>query len=92
MWLVAATASTSNVYRSCSVMTSDSMRCTSVIATTRRVPSCMRSIWIIRSSGGGDLLADRSQRQVVAGHQTIVSRRASASRGELAWSVDSDPS
>ena len=87
----AATSSTLNLKRSCSVITSDSIRCTSVIAVTRREPSSSRSRWTIRSSADDDLLADRADRQVVAGHQhhrldpgERVARRVRVHRGERA--------
>ena len=38
-----------NSKMSCIVITSDSMRCTSVIAVQRREPSSMRSMWTIMS-------------------------------------------
>ena len=46
----AVTSSILNLNSSCSVITSDSIRCTSVIAVTRREPSSSRSRWTIRSS------------------------------------------
>ena len=46
----------------------------------------------MRSIGRGDLLADGPHRQIHAAMSTIVSNREMASRGELAWTVVSEPS
>ena len=55
--------------RSWSVTTSPSMPAISVICVTRREPSTSRAMWTIRSNAAGDLLADRLDRQLDAGHQ-----------------------
>ena len=72
--------------------TSPSMPTTSVTCVTRRVPSRRRVRCTMRSSGGGHLLADGPRRQVDAGHQHHGLEPASASRGVLACTVDSEPS
>ena len=78
--------------RSCSVMTSPSMPSTSVMWVIRRVPSLQPGLVDDQVERRGDLLADRPQRQVEPAISTIVSSRDSASRGELAWTVVSEPS
>jgi len=69
---------------SCSVITSDSRCSTSVICVTRREPSTKRAIWISTSKA-----LDICSRIARSGNSTpavmtSVSRRARASRGELA--------
>ena len=76
---------------SCSVITSDSIRCTSVIAVTpaRAVVEALEVDDQVERRG--DLLADRAHGQVVAGHQhhrldarERVARRVGVHRGERA--------
>ena len=80
------------VKSSCIVITSDSIRCTSLIEVMRRPPSSSRSIWITRSSA--DETCWRTARSGISKPAiiTIVSRRPRASRAEFAWTVESDPS
>ena len=77
---------------SCVVMMSPSMPTISVIAVMRRVPSLRRVCWMMRSTA-----LDTCSRMARTGRSmpaisTIVSRRASASRGVLACSVEIEPS
>ena len=81
-----------NVKRSCSVITSDSIRCTSVMGETRREPSSNRSRWTIRSSADETCCRIARTGRSYPAISTIVSMRWSASRGEFAWTVDIDPS
>ena len=88
----AAIESNSNSKRSWSVITSDSIRCTSVTWVTRREPSSRRSRWITRSSADEICWRIALIGRSIPAISTIVSIRASASRGELAWTVVSEPS
>ena len=76
-----------NSKMSCSVITSASMRWTSVIAVTRREPSSSRSRWTIRSSAEATCSRIARTGRSKPAISTIVSMRASASRGALAWTV-----
>ncbi len=73
-------------------MTSPSMPCTSVILVTLRVPSRMRSWWMMSW-----MAEETCSRMARCGRSkpaisTIVSRRASVSRGLFEWSVVIEPS
>ena len=80
----AAIDSSLNSNRSWSVITSDSIRCTSVICDTRREPSSNRSRLNDQVERRRNLLADRADRQVVARHQHHRLEPVQASRGEFA--------
>ena len=71
---------------------SPSMPTTSVTWLMRREPSRKRSTWTMRLSA--DAICSRMARvgRSKPAISTIVSRRASASRGALACTVDSEPS
>ena len=73
-------------------MTSPSMPCTSVMWVMRRVPSRRRVSCTIRSMA--DAICSRMARtgRSKPAMSTSVSRRASVSRGLLAWTVVSEPS
>ncbi len=68
------------------------MLVTSVTLVTRRVPSERRDTWMMRSSADEICSRIALLGSVVAPNWIIVSNRASASRGELAWIVVSEPS
>src|SRR6185503_6337305 len=77
---------------SCAEMTSPSIVVTSVTLVTRRVPSERRDTWMITSSA--DEICSRIALfgKLIAPNWIIVSRRASASRGEFACTVVNEPS
>ena len=68
------------------------MPCTSVIDVTRRLPSRRRVIWMIRSTALQICSRMARSGRSMPAISTMVSRRASASRGVLAWMVVSEPS
>ena len=78
--------------RSWSVMTSPSSPNTSVILVTRRLPSMRRARWTMRSMAEATCSRIARSGSSTPAISTIVSRRASASRGVLAWTVVSEPS
>ena len=74
------------------VMMSPSMPTISVMAVMRRVPSLSRVCWMIRSTALATCSRMARTGRSMPAIRTMVSRRASASRGVLAWSVEIDPS
>src|SRR5581483_3732723 len=78
--------------RSCTVITSDSMRRTSVMLVTRRVPSTSRSSWMTTSNALAICSRIARSGRSTPAVNTSVSSRESASRGEFAWMVVSEPS
>ena len=85
-------AEKSNRKMSCSVMTSPSIPATSVTCVKRRVPSlrrCWYTIsWIAEAICSRIAREPRSMPAIIV----MVSRRDSASRGELQWIVEIEPS
>ena len=77
---------------SCSVITSDSMRSTSVMCVIRREPSTRREIWTSRSNALAICSRIARSGRSTPAVSTSVSSRESASRGEFAWIVVSEPS
>ena len=77
---------------SCMTMTSPSMPWTSVMFVILRVPSRMRDWCTMRSTA--EAICSRMARsgRSMPAISTIVSRRASMSRGLLEWPVDIEPS
>ncbi len=71
---------------------SDSIRSTSVTCVTRRLPSTRREIWITTSNALAICSRIARSGSSTPAVSTSVSRRESASRGELAWIVVSEPS
>src|SRR5487761_1176243 len=73
-------------------MTSPSMPTISVTATTRRMPSRMRLIWMIRWTAAAICWRVARGDRLTPPMPTMFSRRVRASRGRLAWMVESEPS
>ena len=71
---------------------SPSMPCTSVMCVTRRVPSRSRVMWTIRLTAEATCSRMARSGMSIPAISTSVSRRAIASRGELAWTVEMEPS
>src|SRR5581483_1782452 len=82
----------SNRNRSWRTTTSPSIPCTSLTWVTRRVPSRRRVRWTMRSTA--EAICSRMARtgRSIPAISTMVSMRASVSRGELEWTVVIDPS
>jgi hypothetical protein len=77
---------------SCVTIVSRSRSSTSVTRVTRRTPSGMRSTWMMISIAATICSRIARSGNSVPAISTIVSRRESESRGELAWVVVMPPS
>ena len=77
---------------SCIVIVSDSIRRTSVMCEIFREPSTSREIWMSRSNADDTCSRIARSGNSTPAVNTSVSSRESASRGEFAWIVVSEPS